>query len=210
MPKRSVKRGRRPGIATTRDTIRTHAARAFAGSAYHAVSVRDIARAAGVDPALVHHYFGSKRALFDATLGLKDLADLAPLAPISARERASNPARTAGERIVFDFVTLWDAPTERTTLAALMRSAGAESHARTILVELIARTIVAPTAAGIDSRRGMPKLRAALVAAQLVGIAWMRYLIETEPLASASPRIVARTFGPSLDATLHGIDYGVE
>lgn len=74
-------------------------------------------------------------------------------------------------------------------------------------MDVIARTIVAPAIASVDARRGMPKLRAAFVAAQLFGIAWLRYVLATEPLASASPNIIGRSFGPSLDATLQGVDY---
>jgi len=61
---------------------------------------------------------------------------------------------------------------------------------------------VTPSAAAIGRRHAMPKLRAALVAAQLTGLAWMRYVLCNEPLASASPAMIAKTFGPSLDATL--------
>ncbi|GAC1309849.1 MAG: hypothetical protein NVSMB19_23790 [Vulcanimicrobiaceae bacterium] len=168
--------------------------------------MRQIAASAGVDAALVHHYFGTKRALFEAALAIADLGGVAPLAPLAAPTR---PARELpGDRIVRDFLTTWDAPGGRATIAGLLRTAGAEADARSRLAELFARTVVVPATGGIDARRGMAKLRAALVAAQLVGLAWTRYVLGTEPIASASPQILGRTFGASIDATLHGIDFG--
>jgi len=62
--------------------------------------------------------------------------------------------------------------------------------------------VVTPAAAAIGRKTAMPKLRAALVAAQLTGLAWMRYVLRSEPLASASPSMIAKTFGRSIDATM--------
>jgi len=85
----------------------------------------------------------------------------------------------------------------------LIRTSSGDVNAQAALGELIARTLIAPARASLDERQRMPKLRAALVAAQLVGLAWLRYVACLEPLAQASPALIARSFGASIDATLH-------
>lgn len=203
-----AKGGRRPAPSTTSESIRAHAGRAFAESGYRGVSVREIARRAGVDSALVFHYFKTKRALFEASLGVSDLAFVLPILATPMRATASATLPSVGERMIIEFLQTWDPPRARATLVGLLRSAGSVGDARESLNELIARTIVTPAIGGIDARRGMPKVRAALVAAQLVGIACSRYVLASEPIATASARMIARTFGPSIDVTLAGIDYG--
>lgn len=202
------KRGRRVGASNISETIRNQAASAFREHGYDGVTVRAIAALADVDSALIFHYFKSKRGLFEASTESGALDEISPIeitrspAPGSAREAS------AGERIVRSFVAAWDRPGARVTMSALLRSAATDAESKRQLIDLIERTIVVPANRSIDPKRGMAKLRAALVAAQLIGIAWMRYVLETEPIATASPSIVARTLGESIDATLLGLDFG--
>jgi len=153
MPKRAIKRGRRPGTTTARDTIRRCAASAFAASGYDGVTVRAIAAAAGVDSALVHHYFGTKQALFEAALALEELAAVAairsvsPPLPSASKPPVSAAAASIGERVVREFLETWDAPNARATIGGLLRSASADERTRTRLTDVIARTIVAPRSA---------------------------------------------------------------
>ncbi|MGO9658515.1 MAG: helix-turn-helix domain-containing protein, partial [Acidimicrobiales bacterium] len=71
--------GRRPGRPGTRQAVLDGARRLFAERGYDGASVRDIAVAAGVDPALVHHYFGTKQELFLSVLGAPvDPAEMVP------------------------------------------------------------------------------------------------------------------------------------
>jgi AcrR family transcriptional regulator len=158
--------------------------------------MRTIAAEAGVDPALIHHYFKTKRALFDATLAVPDTGDAGIIAALGAPNR--------GEALVLAFLTAWDAPAGDSSFARLMRTAATEPATQTRLVELIAATIVAPAASAVDRVASLPKLRATLVAAQLAGIAWLRYVLRLEPVASASPQLLARTFGPSNATTFGG------
>lgn len=208
MSKPAVKRGRRPGDSTTIGDIRTHANAAFSRSGYDGVTVREIATSAGVDAALIFHYFKTKRGLFEAAIDIRDLATV----PALAVDAKPSPGRTVGgaigEGIVRAFLATWDPANSRATIAGLLRSASGDLEAMRQLTEMMRRTIVEPAIASIDARRGMPKLRAALVAAQLLGLAWTRYVLETEPIASASATIIARTFGPSIEHTLRGTDYG--
>jgi len=160
--------------------------------------MRTIAAEAGVDPALIHHYFKTKRALFDATLALPDTGDVGIIAALGAPNR--------GEALVLAFLTAWDSPVGDSSFARLMRTAATEPATQTRLVELIAATIVAPAASAVNHAASLPKLRATLVAAQLAGIAWLRYVLRLEPVASASPQLLARTFGPSIAATFGNTD----
>jgi len=156
--------------------------------------MRAIAADAGVDSALVHHYFGTKQKLFAA-------ANEMPQDP-GAALRAALEAPSPGEALILAFLAAWDAPNGNSPLAGFMRSAAADPEAQQRLADLLATTLVTPAAAAIARRHAMPKLRATLVAAQLAGLAWMRYVLRSDPLASASPSLVAKTFGPSLDTTL--------
>ena len=198
---KKIKRGRRPGVPVTALAIRRAAARSFAERGYDGVTVREIASAAGVDTALVHHYFGTKRALFEAAIELAQVAKHRD-SPLPKGDAPS------GEALVRGFLDRWDGAAEGDTLPALLRAAASDPSAAATIDAHLERDFIGPVIARIDAARGMPKLRAGLIAAQLLGLAWMRYVARLEPIASASSRIVAKAFGPSLDATLAGRDYG--
>ncbi len=187
------KRGRRPGVNATKAAIATAANRCFTRAGFRGTTMRMIAAEAEVDPALIHHYFATKKALFDATLALPDAGDVGIIAALGAPNR--------GEALVLAFLAAWDSPAGDSSFARLMRTAATEPATQLRLVELIAATIVAPAASAVERGANLPKLRATLVAAQLAGIAWLRYVLRLEPVCSASPQLLARTFGPSIAAT---------
>jgi AcrR family transcriptional regulator len=193
---KSQKRGRRSGNANTKNGILKAAAACFARSGYDGTTLRSIGAAAAVDPALIHHYFKTKRALFEATLALPDFSD----AHLAAAIRGPAP----GEALVAAFLAAWDGPTEGSSFAQLLRSASTDRAQQARLADLIASTIIAPATAAIEPPATLPRLRATLVAAQLAGLAWTRYVLRLEPLASASAALVAKTLGPSLTATITG------
>src|SRR3982751_1808342 len=86
--------GRRPGNQDTREAILASARQAFAERGFDGASIRHIATGAGVDPALVHHYFGAKDQLFLAALQVPvDPGTLLPQA------LAGDPD-TVGERLL--------------------------------------------------------------------------------------------------------------
>ena len=198
---KKTRRGRRPGISGTALAIRRAAARAFAERGYTGATMREIAASAGVDAALVHHYFGTKRALFEAAIELSEVAKFRP-------EAASKGDVPSGETLVRAFLERWDAA-DGDTFPALLRASASDPSAAATIDAHLERDFIGPVIARIDAARGMPKLRAALIGAQLLGLAWTRYVARREPIASASSRIVAKAFGPSLDATLAGRDYGM-
>lgn len=169
--------GRRPGTPDTRATIIDAARRAFASKGYRAATFRAIAEDAGVDPGLITHYFGTKDGLFAAALEL-------PIRPseIFAGMGTLNTA-DAVEVLVGGYLSMLEEPRIRDALLALIRSAVAEERAATMLREFVSDEILTLIAATTDHPDA--QLRASLVAAQLVGIAMLRYVVRVEALAAA-------------------------
>ncbi|MGP0101865.1 MAG: TetR family transcriptional regulator [Solirubrobacteraceae bacterium] len=181
-------RGRRAGPTRTRQEILDAARDAFAASGYDAVSVRAIARKAGVDPALVHHFFDGKPQLFAAAMELP--VDPQPfLAALLAGER-----ETLGPRLVLALVELWDRPDGFQGFLGLIRGAASHADAARLLREFVTSEILGrlATAAAPDA----PDARAALAGAQIVGLAMARKIACIEPIATAEPAWLAATVGP--------------
>jgi AcrR family transcriptional regulator len=188
--------GRRPGSEDTRGRILNAAREAFGERGYEGTSVRGIASRAGVDAALVHHYFGSKQRLFLAASALpEDPAELVP-------RMLAGPRELMGERVVRTVVGMWDRPEVRPMLLGIVRSATtdpvAAGMARRMLTEgpflALARAVDVPDA----------ETRATLAGTQLIGLAISRYVIELEPIASMSPDDLAAAVGPTIGRYLVG------
>ncbi|MEU0008203.1 TetR family transcriptional regulator [Streptomyces sp. NPDC006314] len=182
------RRGRPPRTesADTRDRILTAAREEFSERGYEKTSVRGIAKAAGVDSALVHHYFGTKEQVFEAAIEVA----FAPALDASGT-LADGPPDGVGERLTRFFFGVWDDPTTRTPLLAILRSAVTNETAAAVFRRLVAGQLLRRIAAQLDLPDA--ELRAELAAAQLVGTAMMRYVIKLEPLASADlEQVIAR------------------
>jgi AcrR family transcriptional regulator len=188
--------GRRPGASGTREAILDAARRAFAEQGYQRATIRDVAKLAGVDPALVHHYFGTKQDLFVAAVRL-------PVNPVDQLTAvlAAEPDQV-GQLLVETFLSIWDHAAGQSPLLALIRSAVADKDAAAMLREFITEEVLGP----IARRLGSPdaQLRATLVGSQLIGLAMARYIIRVEPLASAPPAQVAAVVGPTIQRYLTG------
>jgi AcrR family transcriptional regulator len=190
---RPVRRGRgRPSrtetaaAPATRDRILQAARQEFSARGYEKTSVRGIAKAAGVDSALVHHYFGTKEQVFEAAIEVA----LAPA--LSAPDAlAQGPREAVGERFTRFFFGVWENPATRTSLLAIVRSAVTNDTAAAVFRGLVAGQLLRRVAGRLDVPDA--ELRAELAAAQLVGIAMLRYVIKVEPVASAEvDELVAR------------------
>lgn len=148
--------------------------------------MRGIAKAAGVDSALVHHYFGTKEQVFEAAIEGAFAPALA--APTAVED---GPLDTVGERLTRFLLGIWENPTTRTPLLAIVRSAVNNESAAAVFRRLVAAQLLRRIAGRLDLPDA--ELRAELAAAQLVGVAMLRYVIKVEPLASADvERIVER------------------
>lgn len=188
--------GRRPGDSGTREAILDAARESFGTAGYSGTTIRGIARTAGVDPALVHRFFGSKDSLFAASLELP--ADPSVILPALVADGLDG----LGERVVRTFLTIWDGTPGQGPMLALLRSAVSDEAAAAVLRDFLTRVAFGPLAqaAGGDQ----PQLRASLVASQMAGLAVARYVVRLEPLASTPADELATTIGPVLDGYLTG------
>jgi len=180
--------GRRPGNPGTREAILDAARAAFAERGFDAASIRAIAGTAGVDPALVHHYFGSKDQLFLAAMQ----------APVDPRELlptvlAGDPGGI-GERLVRTFLAVWDSPAG-TAGVALLRSAVSNEWTARLLREFVVTQVLRRVLNHLDVAPAELPLRGSLVATQLIGLAMIRYVVRLEPVASAAPETLVATAG---------------
>ncbi|MGW3666220.1 TetR/AcrR family transcriptional regulator [Streptomyces sp. NPDC005141] len=170
----------------TRDRILEAAREEFSERGYEKTSVRGIAKSAGVDSALVHHYFGTKEQVFEAAIEVAFAPALD--APTAVEE---GPLDGVGERLTRFVLGIWENPATRTPLLAIVRSAVNNETAAAVFRRLIAAQLLRRIAQRLEVPDA--ELRVELAAAQLVGVAMLRYVIKVEPLASADPeRIVAR------------------
>ncbi len=187
-------RGRRPGANDTRELVLAAARRRFAQAGYDGASIRAIAAEAGVDPALVLHFFGSKRQLFRQAVGW-------PVDPSEIAQRVLTEGQgEVGERFARMFLGLWDDDHMRDALLAVLRSALTQEDAARLVRATFQSRLVRHVAAAIGGDEG--ELRVELAAAQLIGMALLRHVIRLEPLASASPEDVVRRLTPALNQHL--------
>jgi AcrR family transcriptional regulator len=194
--RRGRPRGRRPAGADTRAALLDAARVEFTERGFDGATVRMIAQRAGVDPAMVNHWFGGKDALFVAVMEI-------PVNPdeIIARIIDGNPDQQLAERILRTFLSIWDA-TGGGPLAALMRSVASHEAAARMMREFISRVIFGRIVSTVAPDR--PELRAALCGTQIAGLGLIRYVIRLEPLASADHDTVVAAIAPNLQRYLTG------
>jgi AcrR family transcriptional regulator len=186
--------GRRPGAGDTRGEILAAARSEFATNGYEGTSIRGIARAAGVDPALVHHYFGSKHKVFVAAVEF-------PFDPVeSIPQIVGKGPDGVGERLIRFFLSVLESPDGRDRLVGVIRSVLSNEQATEMFRGFLAREIVGRVAAELGTPDA--ELRATLTASQLVGLAMVRYVVKVEPLASADPEVVIARVAPTLQRYL--------
>jgi len=192
-------RGRRPGGVDTKAAIVDAARVEFADAGYEATSLRGIARRAEVDPALVHHYFGGKAALFAAVMEI-------PVDPAVVIGRiVDGPRERVGEALVRTFLAVWDSPEGRQRFQALIRSAVNHDEAARMLREFLVREVFGRVV-GALARDGEPQealeLRAGMAASQMVGVAIMRYVVEFPAVVQAGHEELAALVGPTIQRYL--------
>ena len=188
--------GRRPGVSSSREEILRAARRLFAERGYTGATMRAIAADAGVDAALVVHFFGNKAALLaEAVEWPFDPETEMPKLLVDGR-------RHAGRHLVELFVRTWDEEGGRNPILTLLRAASTEPQAAEMLRDFIATRLFTPLMSRLGSDR--PDLRADLVSAQLVGLGMARYVLRFEPLASAAPAEVVGWIAPNVQRYLTG------
>src|SRR5512139_2912136 len=176
-------RGKTAKSERTRAAIEEAARRLFADQGYERTTVREIAAAADIDPALVIRYFGSKDELFsgvaEPNLRLPDLAEV--------------PANLIGETLVNHFLDLWE---EGSGMPVLLRSAASNDVANDRLQAIFARQVFPAIAAAGTSANAT--LRAGLVASQLLGLAMTRYILKLPPVVAMDRSFIITEVGKTI------------
>lgn len=197
---RARRRGRRPAGENTRETILTAARRLFLAEGYDRVSMRAIAREAGVDPALVHHYFDGKPDLFMASViagGVSPVRELARIADADASE--------LGGRVANAFLNVWDSPQAQGAFASVLQMATSPDEGASPIREFVVAEILARVPKQCDDPVEADR-RAQMMASQLLGIAVARYVLKLPMIAEATQQQLVDWAGPSLQCCLEGCD----
>ena len=190
------RRGRRPGGTDTREALISAAREVFTEQGYDGATVRAIAAKAGVDAAMVNHWFGGKEGLFgEAVLKL----------PFNPQEiidviLAADPS-DIGEAIVRTFLNRWDT-TGGGVFTALMRSVTSHDEAATMLRDIFLKLVFKQVIGKMAPDNH--EFRATLVATQLVGMGMVRYVAHFEPMASADIDTVAAAIAPTIQRYISG------
>jgi AcrR family transcriptional regulator len=186
--------GRRPGGANTKGAILDAARAAFAEQGFHGATIRGIAARAQVDPALVHHYFGSKEDLFGAAIDL-------PLRPADAAVTVLAGGKDElGERLVRLFFSVWENPESRAGLVAMLRGAFTTEQGARALREFFESTMLERIAPALDLPDA--RMRMALIASHMVGVAVLRYVVGFEALRSAPIEEIIGLVAPRVQSYL--------
>ncbi len=224
--------GRRAAGSGTREAILAAARSGFAAHGYDGATIRSIAADAGVDPALVHHFYGTKERLFGAAMRLPVVPSEVLTAALAADEAGSGA--DLGDRLIRTALGYWENAEVRATFLGLLRSALTSERAAAMLREFISEAVLAPVARAVRAAGSAPpgeaagggkpgggagaagggtpgggdtgdaEYRAGMVASQVVGLAITRYLLALGPVASASLDDLAATIGPTLQRYLTG------
>jgi AcrR family transcriptional regulator len=191
----ALRTGRRPGPTSTRDEILRAARRRFAEDGYDRATFRGIAADAGVDPALVVQFFGSKKDLFAA-------ATMSPVTLAQLSAQTVNDATASPGLRLAKLLMMWLEDEEaRQALLGRVRSAASEPAAADAVREMIGAQLT-EFAGLMDGDR--PDVRASLLATQFLGVVFARFVVGVEPLASMDGKEIANWLGPTFDLYLAG------
>jgi AcrR family transcriptional regulator len=181
-----------PRSAGTRAAILAAARAQFAEAGYERATIRGIAAAAGIDPAMVIRYYGSKAGLFAAAAAID----------LSVPDLTGVAAPDMGLTLVKHFIGLWESDLADTTLALLLRSAMADD----VAAERVRQTFAEQVAGPITAALGTPDAgqRAGLIGAQLLGVVLCRYLLRLEPIASVKTEDLIANLSPAVQRYLTG------
>lgn len=169
--------------------------------------MRGVAREAGVDPALVRHYFDDKADLFTESIA-------APMRPdrIVAAVLAG-PREHVGENLVRAIIQTLEQPGTSARVVRLLHTALGQEFAARMMRQFVMREILRRIAKSIGEAEALgetdtvdadAELRASFAATQMVGLVVARYGLRIEPLASASIDEVIARVGPVLQWHLTG------
>lgn len=186
--------GRRAGDSGTRDAILDASLDLFADRGFEGASLRAIASQAGVDPALIRHFFGDKETLFATTI-----ADRTAIPERFTGALTGDPDGL-GRRVADTYLRMWDEPGTRPILLALVRSATTSELAARMLRDILGTR--ARHQAGIVDDEHVR--RVGLAAAHLLGIAIARHVIQLPAVADIDHDTLVALAAPTVQRFLTG------
>jgi AcrR family transcriptional regulator len=199
---RTGRPGRRTGDSGTSEAILDAARAQFAEHGYRGATIRAIAAQAEVDPALVHHFYGTKEALFAAAMRLP----VVPSEALTAAFESEPPEGGPGEHVVRTALTLWETDGLKETFLGLLKSAVTSEEAAIMLREFVAESILSTLVrvVGVKGTGAEVEYRAAMVATQMLGLAMTRLVLGLPAVTQVSVAELAATIGPSVERYLTG------
>jgi AcrR family transcriptional regulator len=193
---RTPRTGRRRGASGSREAILEAARRRFAEHGYLGTSMRAIATDAGVDAALIVHFFGTKARLLTETVQW-------PFDPEVEMARIAAGGRDrVGEELARLLVRTWDREGDRDAIITLLCAATIEPAAAELMREFMQRELFPPLLRPLDVPQ--PELRANLAASQLLGLGIARYVLRLDPLGRMTEDDVVGWIAPTLQRYLTG------
>lgn len=180
--------GTRRRSETTRNAILIAARERFAADGYERATIRAIARDAGIDPSMVMRYYGNKEGLFAAAVSID----------LRMPDMAAVPREEVGWTLVAHFLGMWE---ENEVLTALLR-VGATNGAGAERMQEIFRDQMMPVAYAVCPDPQQAPARAALAAAQLLGLALTRYVLRFPPTVALSREELTAWLAPTVQRYL--------
>jgi AcrR family transcriptional regulator len=191
--------GRRPGNVDTKGQIIDAAKRVFAAKGYDGASLRAVAREAEVDPALVHHYFDGKASLFVAAMALPFDPRTVPM------HEHPGKASSVGTMVITGFLSMWDhAEGTGSSFASCVAGMAASTNVADAMREFVAERIWEKSPVNEGESDDLTRQRRALVSSQLMGLAFIRYILRVPPISTTTPEEIAGWAGPTLDRYMVG------
>lgn len=179
-----------------RELIRQAATELFAQCGFRGTTIRAIAERAGVDPALVMHYFGSKEKVFSAVI--REAMRAETFLP----EVLDGTDEDLGRRLLRAFLRRWEDPDTQPLLLVVFRSAMEHPEASRLFREVASGEILLPLADRLETPE--PQLRAVALGSLLVGLVSGRYVVRVESLADMTLDAVVDLFGPYAEQMISG------
>jgi AcrR family transcriptional regulator len=196
MPKKSMTPGPRDERGVLSARILAAARDEFAEQGWAGTTLRAVARAADVDPALVYHYFGSKEGLLDAATNppQKWLDSIAKV--------WTTPVDQLGTALITLLLASWAHDEIGPTLRAILQTAAHEPSTREKLRRVVEGSLMGVSELGSDERDRLT--RSGLISSQMMGFALMRYVWKIEPVASMPDDEVVAAIAPNLQRYVNG------
>lgn len=175
--------GDAPGKSDRKDRILTAALELFAAKGHSGTTLREIARQADVDPALIHYFYGDKDTLFRDAVSSR--VDLSTLFDGSAADEAEAGATNRGRRLARTLLTVWEDESTRLALVAVYRTGTSDGPIAATLRARVDAALASCLERLARDEAPLSPMSASLVRAHLNGLVMLRYVFPVEPLASA-------------------------